>query len=118
MNFVASYALFAAPPSQLDFYLNGDRHIEAYSAHGDMTFYEDPQEFEGKDILDILPYSKLTRERIMEGFHIASEKNEIVRVYYDVEGNEYAADILPLHGTKGKSYFVTVWQIESAEILF
>lgn len=100
--------------NQLCFYLNGNRQIEAYSAHGDMEFYVEPEEFEGKDILDVLPFSNITREAILKKFNTATEENKIVDTAYDLENTNYTAEITPLSNQVDNSYFVKIWETLTA----
>lgn len=97
--------------NQLCFYLNGNREIQASSAHGNMKFYVEPKEFEGKDILEVLPLPETTRALILETINIVTKENKILDVTYDLENNNYTAEITPLCNTHlDTSYFVKVWK--------
>ncbi len=95
--------------NQLCFYLNGNRQIESYSAHGDMEFYVKPEEFEGKDILEVLPLSEITRKVLLEKFNTAAQENKIVDATYDLENTNYSTEVTPLSNQIDNSYFVKVW---------
>ena len=93
---------------QLSFYLNNLRQIIAYGANEDMKYYEKPETFTGKDILDVLPLSNDSREEILNQFILAKEKKIITYVNYTLENSEYTSKIIPLCGKEGDSYFVKV----------
>lgn len=94
----------------LGFYLNGNREIEASSAQGNMKFYIEPKDFEGKDIVEVLPLADITRALILEKFNQATKEKKVVDVDYELDNNNFTAEITPLSSQKGTSYFVKVWQ--------
>ena len=94
--------------NQLCFYLNGKRQIESSSDHGNMKFYVEPKEFEGKDILDVLPLSEITRKEILDQFNTATENNTITHANYELENTNYTAEITPLSNQTDSAYFVKV----------
>lgn len=93
---------------QLRFYLNDKREIKAHGASAGMDYYEKPEVFEGKDILDVLPHSKETREEILKKFMTAKKQNSTVFASYTLENKNYIAKIVPLNSAEGISYFVKV----------
>jgi argininosuccinate synthase len=68
------------------------------------------KEFEGKDIVDVLPLSQVTREMLVEKFNLAAKENKTVDAIYNLENVPYATEIIPLSNQKDGSYFVNVWR--------
>jgi hypothetical protein len=110
LTLITSSGTIFGMENYLCFYLNGNREIEASSAQGNMRFYIEPKDFEGKDIVEVLPLADITRMLILKKFNQATKEKKSVDVDYELENNNFTAEITPLSSQKGNSYFVKVWQ--------
>jgi hypothetical protein len=98
---------------RLNFLLDTEFCITGYSKEN-MKFRDNPVEFVGKSIFDVVPLAELDRTAIACGFGNAVTKKETVKVSYELDTMMFAAKITALKmGNKKYNYFVKVTQVDS-----
>jgi hypothetical protein len=93
-----------SPEECLNFMLNASHCIKGYSAQS-MTYYEKPEEFLGKKILDVVPLDINDRDSLDDGFKKAGIDKITMKVPYALKNKQFLATITPMLNAKNKCIF-------------
>lgn len=87
--------------------VEGALEIKSYGKFG-MDYALKPDEFENKDMLNILPLSEQDRQNVALAFAQAGADNKITAVEYTLYQTQYTATITPLTSSSDINYVVKV----------
>lgn len=104
---LSAVGLHADNNGRLNFLVNNERCIKAYSAQG-MSFLVQPTDFVGKVLFDAVILSEQDRNNLVQGFDEAQVNNTQVEVPYTLENIQFLAKITPLIKGEKSNFFVEV----------
>jgi len=105
-------------PGHLAFVLDGELRVQSCEALGGMKFYKEkaPEDFWGKNIMEVVPLSDSAVEKLDVAFAIAPTEKEAIRVDYTLEETDnFQANIMSVRGLNGAGFIVLVRRMLAAQ---